>query len=40
MNASTDLIFGYVFATILYAAYWISLRIRLSRLERKVGRAK
>ena len=39
MSANSDLVFGYVFATVLYAAYWISLRVRLSRIERKVRKA-
>lgn len=25
---------GYVFVTVLYTGYWISLRVRLSKLER------
>lgn len=37
MNNS-ELIFGFVFTTVLYGAYWLSLQVRLARLEKKVGK--
>ena len=39
MSNETSLIVGYVFVTVLFAGYWISLRVRLSKLERKIGKA-
>lgn len=30
---------GYVFVTVLYLGYWISLRVRLAKIERKFGKA-
>lgn len=35
----TSLIVAYVFVTILYTGYWVSLRVRLSRIERKIRKA-
>ena len=40
MNNTTNLVVGYVFVTVLYGAYWISLRMKLSKLERIVRKAK
>lgn len=39
MSNTTSLIVGYVFVTVLYTGYWISLRARLSKIERKIGKA-
>ncbi len=29
---------GYVFVTVLYGVYWLSLKARVSKLEKKVGK--
>jgi len=39
VNSTTSLIVGYGFVTMLYAGYWISLRVRLSKIERRIGKA-
>ena len=39
MSNTTMLTVGYIFVTVLYAGYWISLRVRLSKLERIIGKA-
>ena len=38
MNNNGLLTFGYVFVTVLYGAYWLSLRVRLSKLQKKTGK--
>ena len=40
MSDTTGLTVGYVVVTALYLGYWISLRIRLARIERRLGKAK
>jgi uncharacterized membrane protein YciS (DUF1049 family) len=35
MSNSTLLTVGYVLVTVLYAGYWISLKMRLSKLKNK-----
>lgn len=39
MSNTTSLTVGYVLVGVLYVGYWISLRVRLAKLERKVGKA-
>ena len=39
MSNTSSLIVGYVFVTVLYTGYWMSLRVRLSNIERKIGKA-
>jgi len=39
VSDTTSLIVGYVFVTVLYTGYWISLRVRLTKIERKIGKA-
>lgn len=38
MSNTTLLAAGYAFVTIVYGAYWVSLRLRIRALERKVRR--
>ncbi len=36
MSNTNSLIVGYALVTLLYAGYWVSLRIRLAALARKI----
>ena len=38
MSNATLLGVGYAFVTLVYGAYWVSLRLRIRALERKVRR--
>ena len=38
MSNTTSLTVGYVFVTVLYVGYWLSLRVRLAKIERKLGK--
>ena len=33
-----ELVFGYAFVFVLYGAYWVTLKLRLAKLEKKVGK--
>lgn len=39
MSNTSSLIVGYVFVTVLYVGYLVSLRVRLAKIERKIGKA-
>ena len=38
MSNTSLLTFGYVFVTVLYGAYWLRLKSRVAKLEKKVGK--
>ena len=39
MSNTSSLIVGYVFVTVLYVGYLVLLRVRLAKIERKIGKA-